>query len=78
MVRAVARRVVRLIGTCRVAVCDLDLEVAAYTLAEPGETDGYTIPAFFRRFGKRVRGYVLMEEDSRVFVPHPDYVKYLK
>ena len=76
MAGPVARRIARLIGICRVE--GSDLQVAAYTLAEPEETDGYTIPAFFRRFGKRVRGYVLMEEDGPVFVPHPDYVKYLK
>lgn len=74
--RPVARRVARLIGTCRVEGCDPEVEVAAYTVAE--HWDDYTIPAFFRRFGKRIRGYVIQEEDGPVFVPHPSYVKHIK
>ena len=69
-----ARRVVRLIGTCRVEGCEL--EVAAYTVAE--HWDHYTIPAFFRRFGKRIRGYVMLQEDGPVFVPHPEYEQFIQ
>jgi hypothetical protein len=40
--------------------------------------DGETIPALFRRFGKRVRGYLMMQEDGPIFVPHPDYMKFIQ
>jgi hypothetical protein len=53
-----------------------ELRVIAYPT---GHTkDGETIPALFRRFGKRVRGYLLMQEDGPIFVPHPDYVKFIQ
>ena len=70
----VTRRAATLIGTCKVE--GADLEVCAYTSAE--HWDGYTIPAFFRRFGKRIRGYLMMQDDGPVFVPHPDYVQFIQ
>jgi hypothetical protein len=53
-----------------------DMQVAAYACGM--SEDGLTVQALFRRFGKRVRGYLMMQETGPVFVPHPDYVKYLK
>ena len=41
-------------------------------------TDGETIPALFRRFGKRVRGYLMMTDSGPVFVPHPDYMQFIQ
>jgi hypothetical protein len=53
-----------------------DLKVSAYTAAE--HWDGYTVPAFFRRFGKRIRGYLMQQDGGLVFVPHPDYEKFIQ
>ncbi len=74
MVGTMVRRVARPLGTCKVE--GRDLTVSAYTAAE--HWDGYTIPAFFRRFGKRIRGYLMMQDDGPVFVPHPDYVQFIQ
>lgn len=67
-----ARRIARPIGTCRVE--GGDLQVTAYTLSDPDHGDGYTLPAFFRRFGRRIHGYVMQGEAGPVFVPHPKYL----
>lgn len=57
-------------------VSDHDMRVIAYPT---GDTkDGETIPAIFRRFGKRIRGYLMMQDDGPIFVPHPDYVKFIQ
>ena len=53
-----------------------DLKVSAYPTGS--STDGETIPALFRRFGKRVRGYLMMTDTGPVFVPHPDYVQFIQ
>lgn len=54
------------------------MEVAAYTFMLEEECDGYTLPAFFRRFGRRIKGYVMLHEGGLVFVPHPKEVKFIK
>ena len=70
-----ARRVAGLPAIAGCAVAGWERRATVYVT---GPGDGITLPGRIHRFGRRVQGYVIQEEEGPVFVPHPDYVKYLK